>query len=54
VLLKRAARLEFEDEIVEMKPGDFVNFPAHKIHGVDWTTPEKPTVWRGVCYGEAT
>ena len=29
VVLKGAPKLRFEDEIVEMKPGDFVNIPAH-------------------------
>ena len=29
IVLKGAARLQFEDGMVEMKPGDFVNIPAH-------------------------
>ena len=53
VVLKGAARLQFEDGIVEMRPGDFVNIPAFKKHRVDWTTPDEPTVWLGVRYGEA-
>jgi len=28
--------------------------PAHKKHRVDWTTPDEPTVWLGVRYGDAT
>ena len=32
VVLKAAARLRFEDETVEMPPGDFMNIPAHKKH----------------------
>jgi len=51
IVLKGAARLQFEDGMVEMKPGDFVNIPAHKKHRVDWTTPDEPTVWLGVRYG---
>jgi cupin 2 domain-containing protein len=47
-----AARLRFEDGIVEMKPGDFTNIPAHKKHRVEWTTPDEPTVWLAVHYGE--
>ena len=43
-----------EDETIEMKPGDFINIPAFKKHRVDWTTPDEPTVWLGVRYGEAT
>lgn len=51
IVLKGAARLQFEDELIEMKPGDFVNIPAFKKHRVDWTTPEEPTIWLGVRYG---
>lgn len=53
IVLKGAARLQFEDGMVEMKPGDFINIPAFKRHRVDWTTPDEPTVWLGVHYGEA-
>jgi cupin 2 domain-containing protein len=52
VVLKGAARLRFEEGTVEMKPGDFVNIPAHKKHRVDWTTPDEPTIWLGVRYGD--
>ena len=51
IVLQGAARLQFEDGMVEMKPGDFINIPAHKKHRVDWTTPAGPTVWLGVLYG---
>lgn len=55
IVLKGAARLQFEDGMVEMKVGDFINIPAFKKHRVDWTTPDEPTVWLGVRYGgEAT
>jgi cupin 2 domain-containing protein len=50
VLLTGAARLWFEDEAVEMKPGDFINIPAHKKHRVEWTTPDEPTIWLAVFY----
>jgi cupin 2 domain-containing protein len=53
IVLKGAARLQFEDGMVEMNPGDFINIPAFKKHRVDWTTPAEPTVWLGVRYGEA-
>lgn len=48
VLLKGAARLRFEGEIVDMMPGDFVNIPAHTKHRVEWTTPDEPTIWLAV------
>lgn len=47
IVLKGAARLQFEDGMVEMKVGDFINIPAFKKHRVDWTTPDEPTVWLG-------
>ena len=45
MVLKGAARLRFEDETVEMKPGDFLKIPAHKKHRVEWTTLDEPTIW---------
>lgn len=54
IVLKGAARLQFEDGMVEMKVGDFINIPAFKKHRVDWTTPDEPTVWLGVRYGGTT
>ncbi len=51
MVLKGGARLQFEDGTVEMKPGDYVNIPAHKRHRVNWTTPDEPTVWLAVFYG---
>jgi cupin 2 domain-containing protein len=50
IVLQGAARLRFEDSIVEMKPGDFVNIPAQKKHRVEWTTPDEPTIWLAVFY----
>ncbi len=52
VVLKGKAKLLFEgdDEPIHMKPGDFVNIPAHKKHRVEWTTPDEPTVWLTVFY----
>ena len=53
VVLKGAPKLRFEDVIVEMKSGDFVNIPAHKRHRVEWTTPDEPTIWLAVhCDGK--
>lgn len=49
-LLKGAAKLAFEDKIIEMRPGDIVNIPAHIKHRVEWTTPDEPTIWLAVFY----
>ena len=51
-VLQGAARLRFEDQTIELKPGDFVNIPAHKKHRVEWTTPDEPTIWLAVHYGD--
>ena len=50
IVLKGAAKLQFEDRIVEMRPGDFVDIPAHNKHRVEWTTPDEPTIWLAVSY----
>ena len=49
-VLQGAARLRFEDEVVEMRPGNWINIPAHKKHRVEWTTPDEPTLWLAVHY----
>ncbi|QDV30334.1 Cupin domain protein [Planctopirus ephydatiae] len=51
LVLQGAARLQFEDNTLEMKPGDFINIPAHTKHRVEWTTPDEPTIWLAVFYG---
>jgi cupin 2 domain-containing protein len=52
VVLRGAARLTIQDRSVELRPGDFVNIPAHVRHRVEWTTPDEPTIWLAVHYGE--
>ena len=53
ILLKGDAKLFFEgdEQPVHMKPGDYINIPAHHRHRVEWTTPDEPTVWLRVRYG---
>ncbi len=53
VVLKGTARLRIDgdDEPIELKPGDWINIPAHKRHRVEWTDPDQPTVWLAVHYG---
>jgi cupin 2 domain-containing protein len=43
-------RFEGDDQPVVLKPGDFVNIPAHRRHRVEWTTTEEPTIWLAVHY----
>jgi cupin 2 domain-containing protein len=52
ILLAGSAGLLFEekDELIVMKPGDYLNIPAHARHRVEWTDPSKETVWMAVFY----
>jgi cupin 2 domain-containing protein len=50
LLVAGAARLQFEDEVIELKPGSFVNIPAHRRHRVEWTNPLEPTIWLAIHY----
>ena len=52
ILLQGGAGLYFEAEgkMLVMKPGDFVNIPAHCRHRVEWTDPNCRTVWLAVIY----
>ncbi len=47
LLLEGSAGLLFEGEekTVEMRPGDYVDIPAHLRHRVEWTDPDKKTIW---------
>lgn len=52
ILLKGSAGLliEGKDEIVTLKPGDYIHLPAHLKHRVEWTEPGKETVWVALHY----
>jgi cupin 2 domain-containing protein len=55
LLVKGAARLRFDgQETIELRPGMFVNIPAHRRHRVEWTAPGEPTIWLAVHYGDRT
>jgi len=52
ILLAGEARIRFEDEsqLRTLNPGDFLDIAPHRRHRVEWTHPEKPTVWLAVHY----
>lgn len=52
LLVQGAARLRFEEEVVEMRAGDWLNIPAHRKHRVEWTSPDVLTIWLAVYYEE--
>jgi cupin 2 domain-containing protein len=50
VLLEGAAGLLFEGEakIRVMRRGDFLRIPPHARHRVEWTAPDRPTIWLAI------
>jgi len=52
LLLAGAARLRFADEAEPrlFAPGDFVEIAPHRRHRVEWTDPERPSVWLAAFY----
>jgi len=52
VLLAGEARLLIEGEASSrtLKPGDWVDLPPHCRHRVEWTSPDRETVWLAVHY----
>jgi cupin 2 domain-containing protein len=51
LLLSGAARLQFDNEVVELKAGSFVNIAAHRRHRVEWTASGgQPTIWLAIHY----
>lgn len=54
LVLNGEAKLVFksDDRPITMKPGDHVLIAAHRKYRVEWTTPDEPTVWLAVFFGE--
>lgn len=53
IVLRGAARLVIEGEAEwSLGPGDFCFLPARSRHRVTWTSPDEPTVWLAVHFGE--
>jgi cupin 2 domain-containing protein len=52
VLLAGAARLRFADESEPraLFPGDWLDIAPHRRHRIDWTDPNRSTVWLAVFY----
>ena len=55
VLLSGAAGLLFEGEaqVLVLRPGDYLLIPAHCRHRVEWTDPERRTVWLALQYQDS-
>jgi cupin 2 domain-containing protein len=50
LVIKGAARIQFENHFVELQAGDYINIEPHQKHRLDWTTPDAETVWLAVFY----
>lgn len=50
LLIQGAARLRFDDEVIELKAGNFLNIPAHRRHRVEWTATDQQTIWLAIYY----
>ena len=52
LLVAGEAELVFDDTFApqRMKPGDYLMIPARKRHRVNWTAPDRETVWLAVHY----
>jgi len=53
VVLRGAAKLRLagQKKIILMKAGDYLLIPARKRHRVEWTPPDKQTIWLAVKIG---
>jgi cupin 2 domain-containing protein len=53
LLLQGSAVLRFKDkkDSMVLHPGDHVTVPKHAKHRVEWTDPDRDTVWLAVFYG---
>ena len=49
-LLQGEAFISYEDGSIRLKAGDTVLIPAHKKHGVDFTSVDLPCIWFCVFY----
>ncbi len=54
LLLTGSAQLKFEgeDHVRHLRPGDYVQIPAHTRHRVEATDQEVPSIWLALHYDE--
>lgn len=51
LVLQGAAVISFEGGLEEeMRPGSYLNIPAHRKHRVKWTAPDTETIWLALFY----
>ena len=54
LLLQGEALLRFadEDEARRLQAGDWLDIAAHRRHRIEWTEPDRLTIWLAVFYGD--
>jgi cupin 2 domain-containing protein len=50
ILLDGEASIEFEDKIVDLKKGDYINILANQKHKVIKTSKNPPAIWLAIFY----
>ncbi len=52
ILLQGSANLRFAgtEELIILRPGDYVQIPQHDRHRIEWTDPDQETIWLAVYY----
>lgn len=52
ILLKGEAKIDIknQEETITLKPGDYLDIPAHVKHRVTLTSPREDTIWLTVFY----
>ncbi|GKT07217.1 cupin domain-containing protein [Desulforhabdus sp. TSK] len=52
MVVQGSARLRFEEDdvLLSMQAGDWITIPAHVKHRVEWTDPDRETIWLAVHY----
>ena len=50
LLLEGVAKIEFENDTITLKTGDYLLIPSHKRHRVAFTAKDKPTIWLAIFF----
>lgn len=51
-LLTGSAEIEFDNEKIELNPGDYILIPSYKKHRVSRTDKYKKTIWLAIHFDE--
>ncbi|MFC2084477.1 cupin domain-containing protein [Bacteroidota bacterium] len=52
LMLKGSAEIEFEEGILKLNSGDYLNIPAHTKHRIKWTDLKEKCFWLAVHYNK--